>query len=1190
MPSKLPADHQRDLDETVFPTERSDEIDSTRAPEEATQQPPEEFDDDFSVANDAGDDDSLLIDANPATESAAATDIDQTIDHAKERHTRPAANDATFLPAENDVDPDATRAPASESALQSGSFDDSFSVDETRDSGLAQAQSNDQQSVKTARYKGAVKRIGRYEVIRLLGEGAFGYVFEARDPQLDRIVAIKVAKSLTTRTDVERFLREARLAAQLRHPNIVPVHEYGQVEDRHIIVYEFIAGETLKSYIKRKHPLPLEETLSLIRQIAEGLDYAHSKGIIHRDMKPDNVLIDDSGQPHIADFGCARSMDADVSLTMDGSIMGTPTYMSPEQASGRSNVADGRTDIWSLGVMLYEMVSGQKPFTGKLTDLLYWIRNHDATPLRKVEPNAPLDIETICKKCLQRELPDRFQRAQELADEIERYERGEPILSRPIGLFRRTWLWSKRNPAVASLLGLVAVILIVATTVSSLFAWKAWREEVRRLETQMHAIRSADPEGLPIVFDSLKESAASVLPKLKQQLNNNSMELDDRLRVRTAVINLDTDPAVKHQLSLDSVDDLLKVDDVGEFMLVRSQLRDQSLAIANCLWPVALDPEGQHSSDERFRAASLLTRLDPEAEHWSKIAADIVGHLVNLNDLEVADWTQAFTNHHVLDSIRQPLEDVFTQRDVTSKTSAERASALLATLFAAEPSYLIGLLESAVGKQTAVLINSLQRNRNSDSELPAIVAELETRLSELQKPDSELSSSNKVNSIANLRVALNDLSPRPDWSFFKAGRNPAVAAEVVERMGVANVDFRRLEKTLLYETPADPDVLSRLILSLGQFSEIQGSPGQRLGMRPWLLEQFESHPSPHVHSSAAWLLRLWGFVDEVATAEEKLRSRDPQPGFNWHVDLDGNTFVIFDPVDRFAMGTTSRQMQQIARRSIREYNEPLHDRSIPRRFGICTREVTIAQFLRFEDYLIARWTAEQQADDTSDDRKELLSNRLHRLERSSLRKPVDNSLPVTGVDYLQTLGYCRWASAEFDGGAGLVPVEKLQMAYEQGKALPIREKFITRTGYRLPTNGEWEYACRAGTHTMRPWGDQPDRTLGYAWCWDNSQRTLHPPGMLKPNPAGLFDMLGNASEWCLNWYSEPLPDRPAEELDEVWIDFSDQLNLRSATREFRGGSFKSKIEDLRSAKRSGMAPNMIQTDLGFRLARTYPEK
>ncbi len=308
--------------------------------------------------------------------------------------------------------------------------------------------------------------VAHFRLIAQLGRGAFGTVWKACDTQLKRVVAVKIPIGAHSGMDAGRFLREAEAAARLEHPNIVAV--YGEGQDRGIlyIVSRFIEGGNLRQWQIRTGPGP-DDSASLCATVAEALHYAHERGIVHRDIKPENILMDRDGEPHLADFGLAKQDDQPTRMTSTGSVFGTPAYMSPEQAAGNGVDADRRSDVYSLGAILFELLAGRVPFEDKSPiGLLRKIVEEEPPRLRSLDRRVPRDLETICAKCLEKEPRRRYQSADELAKELRRFLDGGPIQARPIGRLARLGRWARRRPQIAGL----AAALIAATFLGILFS------------------------------------------------------------------------------------------------------------------------------------------------------------------------------------------------------------------------------------------------------------------------------------------------------------------------------------------------------------------------------------------------------------------------------------------------------------------------------------------------------------------------------------------------------------------------------------------------------------------------------------------------------------------------------------------------------------------------------------------------
>jgi serine/threonine-protein kinase len=309
---------------------------------------------------------------------------------------------------------------------------------------------------------GAVAReFGSYELLGEIGRGGMGVVYKARQKGLERLVAVKMilASHVASPEYVRRFQEEARAAAGLRHPHIVQIHEVGQIHGQHFFTMEYVEGVSLADRI-RQGPLAPEEIARLIAKVARAVEHLHAHGVVHRDLKPSNILIDSAGEPYVTDFGLAKVFTAGSDMTTTGAVLGTPSYMSPEQASGQHSQIGPASDIYSLGAVLYELLANRPPFReASPVETLLQVLNGDPPLPHELSPRAPRALERVCMKCLARAPHERYPSAQALADDLEHYLRGEPLEARPPGIAQRVWRWVRREPALASRLATLTTFL-----------------------------------------------------------------------------------------------------------------------------------------------------------------------------------------------------------------------------------------------------------------------------------------------------------------------------------------------------------------------------------------------------------------------------------------------------------------------------------------------------------------------------------------------------------------------------------------------------------------------------------------------------------------------------------------------------------------------------------------------------------
>lgn len=298
-------------------------------------------------------------------------------------------------------------------------------------------------------------RFGDYELLEEIGRGGMGVVYKARQRSLNRVVALKTILSgrLATPAAVKRFRSEAQAAAGLNHPNIVSIYEFGECQGHHFYTMPFLEARSLTQLVesglwRRKDGA---EAARLVAKVARAVQHAHEAGVLHRDLKPGNILVDASGEPRVADFGLAKRVASDEHLTLTGDLLGTPGFMAPEQARGTSGQTTPATDVYSLGAVLYYLLTGRAPFVADSPlDALLLVLEGEAVLPRRINPQAAEPLERICLRCLQKRPENRYTSASALAEDLERYEKGEPLAVSHQAVGRRFEAWAKRRPALAA--------------------------------------------------------------------------------------------------------------------------------------------------------------------------------------------------------------------------------------------------------------------------------------------------------------------------------------------------------------------------------------------------------------------------------------------------------------------------------------------------------------------------------------------------------------------------------------------------------------------------------------------------------------------------------------------------------------------------------------------------------------------
>jgi TolB-like protein/Tfp pilus assembly protein PilF/tRNA A-37 threonylcarbamoyl transferase component Bud32 len=390
-------------------------------------------------------------------------------------------------------------------------------------------------SKKAARAAEMLGELGDYELLEEVGRGGQGVVFRARQKSLNRTVALKVISlgQWASKTRLKRFRLEAEAAARLEHPGIVPIHEVGERDGSCYFSMKFVEGGQLDE-VARRAPMSIRQAAELIANVARTVNYAHEHGILHRDIKPGNILLDAKGEPHLTDFGLARLIETESTMTRTLEVLGTPSYMAPEQAVGNNTAVSSVTDVYGLGAVLYQLLTGQPPFAGGTTyETIKLVLDTEPRQPRLLNPKVDRDLSTICLKCLEKDPKRRYSSALALAEDLERWLKHEPILARHTGIFARGKKWVQRNPSSA----LLAASLVALAAAAGWIVWKS--ELIRQPVTTGIAVlpfeNLNDQKENSVFADAVQDDILTKLAKigdLKVISRNSVMEYRGKRNVR----------------------------------------------------------------------------------------------------------------------------------------------------------------------------------------------------------------------------------------------------------------------------------------------------------------------------------------------------------------------------------------------------------------------------------------------------------------------------------------------------------------------------------------------------------------------------------------------------------------------------------------------------------------------------------
>jgi len=465
-----------------------------------------------------------------------------------------------------------------------------------------------------------IRYLGDYELVAEIARGGMGVVYKARQISLNRIVAVKMilAGILATKADHDRFHSEAQAAALLDHPNIVPIFEVGEHEGQHYFSMGYVDGQSLAARLA-EGPLPPKEAAELVATVAEAVEYAHRQGVIHRDIKPSNILIDNKGRPRITDFGLAKRVGSGSDLTAAGQVLGTPSYMPPEQAAGQINIVGPAADVYSLGALLYAMLASRPPFQAATPqETLRQVIQSEPVALRQLNPGVPRDLETIALKCLEKPIPRRYATAQALAEDLRRYLEGRPILARPVGQLEHAWRWCRRQPVVASLIAATTFALVAGIVVSCYFGVLATQNAIDADKNAKGWQNAAESEA---VQKGIAEDRNKKLTELNDDLRRANYAADVNLASRA----WDDDNAMQTQELLDRHVPKAGESDLRgfEWYYLRRQVHSERLAIkahGSYVESLAYMPDGKKlisiGLDSNYSTSISFTTYRSETKLW----------------------------------------------------------------------------------------------------------------------------------------------------------------------------------------------------------------------------------------------------------------------------------------------------------------------------------------------------------------------------------------------------------------------------------------------------------------------------------------------------------------------------------------------------------------------------------------------
>jgi tetratricopeptide (TPR) repeat protein len=725
-----------------------------------------------------------------------------------------------------------------------------------------------------------VRYFGDYEIVREIARGGMGVVFEARQVSLNRPVALKMilAGQLADETDIRRFHTEAEAAANLDHPGIVPIYEVGRHNGQHYFSMGFIEGQSLSQRLAGG-PLPAREAAELVRRVADAIQYAHERGVIHRDLKPANILLDQSGNPRVTDFGLAKKVQSDSGLTGSGQIMGTPSYMPPEQAGGKRGEVGPPADVYALGATLYCLLSGRPPFqAASVMDTVLQVIGDEPVAPRRLNPSVPRDLETVCLKCLEKDPARRYPTAAAFGEDLRRFLAGEPISARPVSRAERAWRWSRRNPLPAALIMLV-VVLTTAGTATITALWL--RSEAERRAAVAAGVRAERARAEAIAASERAEKSRQEAVAAGKRAEANAATA--RRAVNDYLDRITTSP----QLQRPGLSGL------------RRELLTRALSYyESFLRESAGNPELRvDAANAQNRAAMLLLELGETAK-----AVEAGKRAVALSEQLASDQPDQLAHRHLLASALNALGNALrtTRQSDEALAMYRRSGAIREALVVAEPDNLVGATDLAIARSNlAKTLGNVGRVQESEELLKRIRTELETLIRRVPNaPNARDELADTLHSLGNIAADRGQFDEAKSLYLQSLELREAIVrdhpdnwgalthlARINNELGILHFHFkhpdealryydksRELRERLLAAEPASAELQEYLARSLENLGNLYNSLGKHATALP-LLERcrdLRAHLAAASSNNAEMQGALGGSLHNLAMSHEGL--------------------------------------------------------------------------------------------------------------------------------------------------------------------------------------------------------------------------------------------------------------------------------------------------------------------------------